>query len=1031
MDYTDYYNARKLVVDIMKKDLLGPVQEDEVIEELPLDYYILGKLYPQKSFTMSNISSTSEDIGNLDDEDIAGLDNGKNPSSFGLSISVNPGVHSIKIKVNWAKYIPETEKTTEGKEITKWLRKCLKTDWLNVDLSNSKRGECYKEKLDDYLSVHVFIHKKYNDGSMTVSVSLVNDYCERTNRKEENQYAYFQPQIKISSDSSDAFGDVRRNVQLSNDDEISELNMLYSEQVIYASGHGCAVYDELDNNNRRVISTDFMPEYQVLQMMPSSGSDKGLFSMKYLSTVNQETIINQLNDWNDKYRLWINKRKQEAQKLPHEFHESADKNLSKCEDTYERIKLAIECLYDNDVYKAFQLANLAMYMQRKQMTNAKDEDICWYPFQLAFFLQELISFAEPKNENRDKVDLLWFPTGGGKTEAYLGIAAFVIFYRRITKKELGAGVAVIMRYTMRLLTFQQFERAAAMICACEIIRNKYNIPGGEIGIGLWAGLALTPNKLENADKILKGIPDPIEESSNPKQFEKCPWCHAELTDDNYSVDMIKHRMHITCSKPKCAFHKGIPVYLIDEEIYYHKPTYIVATVDKFAQVALNEDTFSLFGDTTNFIPPELIIQDELHLISGPLGTITGIYEAAFKRMCEYKGIPAKIVASTATIRNAKEQILALYASDYSQFPPQGLSVNDSYFAIQSTEEQRPGRLYVGCMATGTSPTTMMIRVMASMLFATRYLTTQGFSDEVVDSFWTLTGYFNTLRELGGAIIRVIDDIQDRYKYLKETKMINIFPLENAQERYANYKELTSREKSENIGNVIQNKLQIKFSSTKETAPYDFLLSSNMISVGIDIARLGAMVVVGQPKASAEYIQATSRVGRNTPGLVVTTYNQMKSRDRSHYEQFYAYHGAFYKYVEATSVTPFADRARDRALQTLFVVLCRYYIPELRSDSFAINFNRNLNGIDKIKDYILNYVDRVDPDEYENVEKEIEEIIQEWDSKARKSEILKYRNNGFDSSDNVLFDDECDEMSRFRVLNSMRSVETTIDVIVRE
>lgn len=158
---------------------------------------------------------------------------------------------------------------------------------------------------------------------------------------------------------------------------------------------------------------------------------------------------------------------------------------------------------------------------------------------------------------------------------------------------------------------------------------------------------------------------------------------------------------------------------------------------------------------------------------------------------------------------------------------------------------------------------------------------------------------------------------------------------------------------------------------------------------------------------------------------------MKSRDRSHYEQFYAYHGAFYKYVEATSVTPFADRARDRALQTLFVVLCRYYIPELRSDSFAINFNRNLNGIDKIKDYILNYVDRVDPDEYENVEKEIEEIIQEWDSKARKSEILKYRNNGFDSSDNVLFDDECDEMSRFRVLNSMRSVETTIDVIVRE
>ena len=628
------------------------------------------------------------------------------------------------------------------------------------------------------------------------------------------------------------------------------------------------------------------------------------------------------------------------------------------------------------------------------------------------------------------VDLLWFPTGGGKTEAYLGIAAFAIFLRRFRNPETGSGVSIIMRYTLRLLTFQQFERASAMICACESLRKKYHIPGSEIAIGLWAGKALTPNTIEMAANILSGYSDPENESSNPRQLEKCPWCGMALNEQSYQCSQNEKRMYIKCTNPACEYHRGLPIYLIDEEIYKYRPSFLIATVDKFAQVALNEQTFSLFGRNSGDIPPELIIQDELHLISGPLGTITGIYEAAFQRMCTYRGVKAKVVASTATIRNAQEQIMSLYGETFTQFPPQGIDADDSYFAVKSTSENKPSRMYMGCMGTGMSATLIMVRVMAALLYGTRYLETQNFDEDVIDSFWTITSYFNTLRELGGAIIRVVDNVQDRFAYLKETKFRDYYPIEGGQLRYDHYIELTSREKSENIGRIIQKDLLVKYSKTKTEMPYDFILSSNMISVGVDIARLNTMLVVGQPKTTAEYIQATSRVGRETPGFVFTIYNEMRSRDKSHFEQFCPYHEAFYKFVEATSVTPFAERARDRALQTLYIILCRYYINELTDNGSAGKYRRSLQGLKEIREYILKYVSMVDPDEYENVDEELNGIELEWEELAKENPDMTYRRDPYQIKP-YLFKADYEEDNRFRVMNSMRSVENTIQVLTRE
>lgn len=1048
MGFTEYYDARKIITEIISKDLLGPVEENEVIcGDRPLDYYILGKLYPLDTEADVLLGMSSEDCGDLDEENTISLCNGKNPSSFGVSIAIKKDTTVFGVKARAARYVKKEfseireelalEENEKNQKQDYWKREALPYVEENIDVCKLEIGKTLKILVADGLEIRVLLHRIMKDGARIVTITMTNTNLSGGDFRQESAYAFFQPEIEVYENKPNTLAELSYKIGMTTDEEIIELNMLYHEAKNYASGHGCAV-EVKDVDGLKHVYSRFFPEYEVRQMKPSTNFSGQILSMKYLSEASAKEIMDGLMLLVNEYKKWINEQEQRISSLQNEYHISAKNNLEKCRKTCGRIEKSIGFISDEKVYKAFSLANRAMFEQRKEMLMRSgkyqsDDKICWYPFQLAFFVQEICSFADPTGEERKDVDLLWFPTGGGKTEAYLGIAAFVIFLRRLRKGADGDGVTVLMRYTMRLLTFQQFERAASLICACESIRKKEHIKGGEIGIGLWAGQALTPNKIEDADKILKGE-DPGDfgyEIGNPVQISRCPHCGAPITTANYSCNKQESRMLIKCSSDKCEFKNGLPIYLIDEEIYKYTPTYIVATIDKFAQIALREECGSLFGLTKKF-PPELIIQDELHLISGPLGTITGLYEAAISKLCNREDINVKVIASTATIRNAKEQILGLYAAGYTQFPPQGININNSFFAELSSTDEKPARKYLGCMGIGTSPTTMMIRVMASLLFATRYLSEQEkYTEQVIDAYWTLTSYFNTLRELGGAIIRVVDDIQDRFVYLQNSKFSKLYPMITKNQRYTKYKELTSREKSEDIGKVVQEELPIPFRRDNSTHPYDFVLSSNMISVGVDVGRLGCMVVVGQPKTTAEYIQATSRVGRENPGLVIATYNQAKSRDRSHYETFTQYHASFYKFVEATSITPFADRARDRALQTMYVILCRYTVPGLFKDKDAINYSRNMQGLDAVRDYIFDYVKRVDPDELENVKREISDIEEEWENRCAHQEKFVYKRGKYTKESECLFDADYEEDSRFRVLNTMRSVETNVLVTTKE
>ena len=302
------------------------------------------------------------------------------------------------------------------------------------------------------------------------------------------------------------------------------------------------------------------------------------------------------------------------------------------------------------------------------------------------------------------------------------------------------------------------------------------------------------------------------------------------------------------------------------------------------------------------------------------------------------------------------------------------------------------------------------------LFATRYLATLGYPDAVVDNFWTITGYFNSLRELGGASTQILDDVQSRLDYLAKTKFVSVYPGVDTSKGYTYTEELTSRMSNSEITEIIQVKLKRNYTKDNHADVFDYLLASNMISVGVDVGRLGAMVVAGQPKTNAEYIQATSRVGRDNPGLVIAVYNASRSRDRSHYEQFLKYHSALYRYVEATSLTPFSDRARDRGLHALYVSLCRYLIENLRGNSQAINYRSDNPEIQKVEKIIIDYVRRVDPDELLVVMDELKDIQDAWDIAATGSLVYKSRKN----EKKLLKGDT--ENDRFRTMNSMRNVD---------
>lgn len=1018
----EYYKAREEIYELLKKELVGPVEEYETIqEELPIKTYSLGILYPQGVSEYRNENPEileDKDDDNAEENESVKLENTDRQALIGISCNIKNKINKLKIKITYAQYVCEEKKT--------WRR--FPKEWQKeVEIKSGNKIE-----VDKGLEVRINTYKVFTDNTKTATVSLINTNIAE---KEEElssicSKSFLQVKMEISSvDDSDIFIEKQIKLNTLDDYELENLNLLYRNKTNLAIGNGTAVMWERSGRETNRIWTESLPEYTANQMIPSTTEISKYREMEFLANGDKEEIYIELKKLPDEYEKWLNEQS-EDDTLSEKEKNILAKNIQKAKEVNKRMINTINMLYqEEDAFKAFQFMNKAMLNQMRKKRKTV-ETPKWYPFQIAFILLTLDGIIDKNNSNRDIVDLLWFPTGGGKTEAYLGVLAFTIFLRKIeqTKKgDLPIGTVAIMRYTLRLLTLQQFERAATLICACELLRQEnITILGKEeISIGLWVG-ENTETYLKNGkDKIKEYKKEQFRNSNNPCLIKRCPWCGEEIKIDQYDLD-LQDRVGIKCDK--CEIKGYLPIYLIDEEIYNRRPTLLISTVDKYARIPWLKDAGRIFGlDQEEILPPELIIQDELHLIAGPLGTISGLYETIVDEFCSSKGIKPKIIASTATIRNADEQIKSLYARKSNIFPTQIKDISNSFFAEEGNEKQKATRMYIGTISTNISPVTLLVRVYAAVFYATRYLKEKGYSDEVVDSFWTEVGYFNSIRELGGAVVQIRNDVKDRYKYLCREKFKNIMPYEQMRKYYLDkMEEITSRNTGKGTIEEVLHKLEIKYPRRDAK---DYVLATNMISVGIDIDRLNLMIIDGQPKLNSEYIQASSRVGRRTPSIVINLYNATKSRDKSHYEQFITYHSNIYKYVEATSVTPFSSMAREKALHAVLISLARQFIPEMKDEKGAGRIKDKKDEIYKLVNKILQRIKIVDEEELQKAKEELDDIIEKWD-KITDGYNLTYSQK--DTKKLLVRTDEANNStSGFITLNSMRNVDTASNVFVIE
>ncbi|MFA6241470.1 MAG: DISARM system helicase DrmA [Candidatus Hydrogenedentales bacterium] len=1017
-----------LRLDLVGPDNGTPL-EGEVLPQAPSRWYLTGFLVPLEADESQRSDETAtenidvvSDSGGADDAQTPEAVTAKRaffPSSMGMSLLIAPEATKADVTVQWGDYEPRDEKPGEGaaeglvredgsayaeeldgpspdsavaepgatyggegkprRRLTLWYR-LPRTTSVTVQFPESTtRPQEYD--VPDSMGLKLVVSVRpvsmnsagmLPKGTRSVSIFLVNRRTPAPYETCDTAFV-FQATLTVKVEQPLVPRPNLRGLDADDwDEQVADLQ--FRDVYEYAVGHGIATNAVLEPDGHcHEVSTCWIPSAEVERVAPSPIKDVEL-SMEALAQLADGSEAQQrLGALVTSYREWISQQQVVIPSGPSQRAQTGKQLLDRAEIAAKRIEAGILLLKDPQALEAFKIANRTMaaaarrrfgVMQGKDPASVSPP--AWRPFQLAFVLMNLEGIAAPTHLDREIVDLLFFPTGGGKTEAYLGLAAFTLVLRRLRNPGIAsAGLSVLMRYTLRLLTLDQLSRAATLMCALELERQKDTERLGTwpFEIGLWVGRAATPNRMgckgdkDSETARAKTIAYKNDDRRpSPIPLEECPWCGTKFTRNSFQLvpnNDAPTDLRVLCVNRGCDFTRDrpLPILAVDDPIYRRLPCFMIATVDKFAAMPWTGEVGMFFGgaerhDKNGFygpctqgvgqglekplLPPDLIIQDELHLISGPLGTLVGLYETALDELCARpmgdKSVRPKIVASTATVRRAEKQIQALFNRRVVEvFPPPGLDRRDSYFARTLSSQESNARLYVGVAAQGRSPKVVLLRTYLALLGAAQkaYKAAGGHrnKDNPADPYMTLLGYFNSLRELGGSRRIIEDEVSTRLTgYAKHKRVGEQDGLFDDRKIAYEVVELTSRVSTDKVADA-KRKLARRF---YEDDRVDVAIATNMISVGLDIVRLGLMVVLGQPKTSAEYIQATSRVGRDQerPGLVVTLLNIHRPRDRSHYERFTAYHESFYRSVEATSVTPFSPRAMDRGLAGTAVALAR-------------------------------------------------------------------------------------------------------------
>ncbi|NOQ61330.1 helicase-related protein [Mycolicibacterium fortuitum] len=1023
-------------VDYVRRQLVGPFgSPDEVIFDPPNRRYLMGILFPRQVSFASYVESEGEeedesgataggDENRFSDDPVSAA-NDFLPASQGMSFFTT--AEQLAVTARAARYetlsgraaedaLAKAEahdggpteaqdsdprkKSAGSKRI--WRRIAIPEESITVTAADTGRLSIW----DGRAELHVR-WRSYPHGSL-VTITLVN---ARISDDEHPERAWDDMLLQVAFDVAvEGMGEVLEYpavAMASHDPEEQELRLIHRKARVFAIGHGCSPEWEEVQRTVRSIRSEVMPAY-VVPHVSADGEAMQALDIAWLAddSVPADNLVRELNAFIDPYETWIRQVEVEAAKLDQRHASAVGPVLDRLRHAHDRMRDGVTVFASHSdraaVVESFRLANRAMLIQMRHSKTdlagtrhprhaAPDAPTdypagaAWRPFQLGFFLTTLRGLVDPTHDDRDVVDLIWFPTGGGKTEAYLLVAAFEIFRRRRLHGSKGTGTAVLSRYTLSLLTAQQFQRTASTITACEHLRRNAVEKLGEepISVGLWVGMATTPNSYLQARERFDELRD-AGETDDRFLLERCPWCGTEIVPREHSEDDADYGILATdssfrffCPSDTCEFHEQLPVFVIDDALYDNPPTFLLGTVDKFAQLAWVPESGRLFGRPAGKLPPTLIIQDELHLLTGPLGTTVGLYEAAINLLCEADGQP-KVIASTATIRRATAQIQGLFGRPVDLFPPSGIDAEDSYFARVDCDS--PGRLYVGLMAQGHTSDTAVVHTGAALLQAPVDLWLTG---EAQDAYWTVVAYHSSLRELGRTVTIARDDIHSRLGAL----------IVGRPQREYEVEELSSSVPRAQQPRLLE-RLNLPCSNQNSV---DFLATTNMLSVGVDVPRLGLMLMNGQPKATAEYIQATSRVGRSSaPGLVFGLFRSTKPRDRSHYENFRAYHSALYRHVEPTSVTPYSPQSRDRALHAALVILVRHRLG-LAADGHAGEIVDRIAEVRELAGALIDVVDRVEPRERVGAQNYLERFIDDWLDRAKRADadnkVLYYRPSG--------------------------------------
>ena len=1070
--------ARKKIVAYLHSELVGPTEGAESeIDGDPVDRYCAGVLYPQgileadaarDSAGISDDALSDEESADAQPghEEVAGdgalnTANEQRPSVMGISFVLKSEKSvGFTVTAHVARYLEESSKwfRTESSWTTTFESKLAGThpEVVNQDgpLDNA----------DIRLQARIRQVKDKELGKIAViTVTMINSNQADKQGRPNTAKCCFESSFTVTPTDGTQLTRYVGDRSLSYDDEEQELELRYWNQRHYAIGHGTgASWVESEPGVCQSVAAVIFPEAIVRGLdFVVAGIPANTLSLQWLADDRVPTadLRAGLEALCSKYEEWI--EAQWSQHVPKELITAKERIVTRQDVALRRMRRGVELLCDTganpNTLRSFRLANEAVLRQMIMSTDAyggrsreRDSNPApeldpmakewagrqWRPFQLAFILLTISSLAPvtaDDQKDRDLVDLLWFPTGGGKTEAYLGLIAFEAFRRRLVDPVSGGGTVAIKRYTLRLLTTQQFTRASALLCAMELMRRADPAVFGTeaFRIGLWIGGSQSPNKFANA----KNEADLLRNAVNPvsKFVTQCPYCGTASVprtrssrDDDYGFCATGDSFSLFCTKDCCPFSKkngNLPIDIVDESIYQHPPTLVIATIDKFAQLPWNDWSATMFGGTTH-LPPSLIIQDELHLISGPLGTIAGVYEAAIDLLCSRSGVRPKIIAATATIRRAAEQCRALYGRDVNVFPPPGLSSGDSFFSREDLKD--PGRMYVGLMPQGVKRQTSMVRTCAALWQAPKALRLQGAE---LDAYWTLVAYHNSRRELGKTMTAMRDDVVSRIEALVSDRSLR------RTHRSPVLMELSSQAASSEPGGTAAIIDRVKI-PVHEDGVVDAVPCTNMISVGVDIPRLSLMLLYGQPKTAAEYIQASSRIGRSPtrpPGLAVVLLSPNKPRDRSHYEMFCGFHDSLYRFVEPSSVTPYSPPALLRALPGMLVACVRLIVGLLDNASayrFNVTEERCHDTITKLKER-MRAAAGVDAD---SAIDELDRVLSTWKGLIRSRPSLAYQKNRaqphallvkYDATQGLI-----GRNGELVALDSMRNVDGETAVLVR-